>query len=537
MSFHSKKRGSLYSVTASELAGVSEISANRGFQTSKNTLVRGSLLVKKDKDSIESESLSLEIDSEEMLRIESKRNFRILVILVLFGFLKAFKPSEAFLYPYLSDTKGFTDDEINNQIFTVLTYSYLISLVMVAVLTKYIGYKIVIFIEAAAQLATRIILVWGNSLFLMQLMQVTFGIACAGEIAYFAYVYTLVDEKFYQKLTSFTRAAVLVGHMSASILGQILVTNFNVEYTVLFYISLASVTCATLTVFFFPRKHEDYEEVDGLVLEDVGSREETSAPEEKESVVEWAKNSLVRIKIAYENYTVIRYSVWWIFAWTNVYNMEGYGSSLWDYVDSSVVWNGYVDAMSRGCSALAAFVPLLMLLSLRKYGEVVIVFVSSIMTAVSYLMTYSTNIYLTYGLYIAYCACGYFIVAMAASKIAEHMLGSDDYSFVFGWNAFFSVLIQTIMQLVMGHQGLSVLITTRFFVFSTFAAWAGSSNSYPEAYVVALPAVYIPYLVFYLSSVYLFSLLLAFARSSPENIPVELEHHNRCKRSPGWREL
>ena len=99
--------------------------------------------------------------------------------LLLFGFLHQFKPSEAFLTPYLTDVKGFpADPDVNNDIYPVYSYAYFAFIVPVAVLAEVSSYNVVIVVEGLAQLGTRVLLLWGETLVLMQLMQVRFVWFC-----------------------------------------------------------------------------------------------------------------------------------------------------------------------------------------------------------------------------------------------------------------------------------------------------------------------------------------------------------------------
>uniref|UniRef100_A0A2I2YTD6 Solute carrier family 19 member 3 n=1 Tax=Gorilla gorilla gorilla TaxID=9595 RepID=A0A2I2YTD6_GORGO len=76
------------------------------------------------------------------------------VILCLFGFFSMMRPSEPFLIPYLSGPdKNLTSAEITNEIFPVWTYSYLVLLLPVFVLTDYVRYKPVIILQGCNAMA------------------------------------------------------------------------------------------------------------------------------------------------------------------------------------------------------------------------------------------------------------------------------------------------------------------------------------------------------------------------------------------------
>lgn len=54
----------------------------------------------------------------------------------------------------------------------------------------------------------------------MQWMQVTYGLATATEVAYYSYIYAVVDVQHFQKVTSYTRAVTLFGKGRIFTVGQ-----------------------------------------------------------------------------------------------------------------------------------------------------------------------------------------------------------------------------------------------------------------------------------------------------------------------------
>ena len=57
-------------------------------------------------------------------------------------------------------------------------------------------------------------------------MQFTYGIATSTEVAYYSYIYAKVDSDKYQKVTSFTRVATLLGiFISSSMVSDIICIN------------------------------------------------------------------------------------------------------------------------------------------------------------------------------------------------------------------------------------------------------------------------------------------------------------------------
>ena len=64
------------------------------------------------------------------------------------------------------------DKKVNSDVYPFWTYSYLVSVFFVFLLTDLVRYKPVILLESVAYLSTRILLIWGTTIASMQWMQV-----------------------------------------------------------------------------------------------------------------------------------------------------------------------------------------------------------------------------------------------------------------------------------------------------------------------------------------------------------------------------
>lgn len=60
----------------------------------------------------------------------------------------------------------------------------------------------------------------------------------ATEVAYYTYIYAKVDKKYFQKVSSHTRAAILTGRFLAGLSAQLLVHFDAMDYRDLNYITL-----------------------------------------------------------------------------------------------------------------------------------------------------------------------------------------------------------------------------------------------------------------------------------------------------------
>lgn len=80
-------------------------------------------------------------------------------------------------------------------------------------------------------------LIIGTTIPVMQALEFTYGLFMSTEVAYYTYIYAKVDKKHYEKATSCTRAAFLVGKFTAGAVGQLMV-NFNLlDYYQLNYLT------------------------------------------------------------------------------------------------------------------------------------------------------------------------------------------------------------------------------------------------------------------------------------------------------------
>lgn len=97
-------------------------------------------------------------------------------ILCLYGAVKEFRPATPFLTPFLaSPEKNITLDELYSQVYPYWTYSYMLALIPMFILTDILRYKPIVMIEAIGLVATWALLVFGKGVWQMQIMQVSFG--------------------------------------------------------------------------------------------------------------------------------------------------------------------------------------------------------------------------------------------------------------------------------------------------------------------------------------------------------------------------
>lgn len=120
-------------------------------------------------------------------------------------------------------------------------------------LTEVFSYKFAILVGIMGRVATRIILLYGTTLYQMQIMQVTYAFGTAAEDLFSAYIYTVVPLEMYQSTTSYVKTSALLSCIVSGVLGDILVTQFDVSLYTLTVISAVFVIAGAVLGFFVIR--------------------------------------------------------------------------------------------------------------------------------------------------------------------------------------------------------------------------------------------------------------------------------------------
>eukprot|EP00211_Chloroparvula_japonica_P015096 CAMPEP_0119119420 /NCGR_PEP_ID=MMETSP1310-20130426/922_1 /TAXON_ID=464262 /ORGANISM="Genus nov. species nov., Strain RCC2339" /LENGTH=228 /DNA_ID=CAMNT_0007108859 /DNA_START=161 /DNA_END=843 /DNA_ORIENTATION=+ len=181
--------------------------------------------------------------------------WRYLLLFCSYGFLMYFKPASPYLVDFLNEEKGFSTEQIYEDIFPVWTYGQLFFMLLFGVAVEfvpYVGYRGIISFGALAYLSESLFFLFCSSLALMQVCELAVAAGVASIQIFSAYSYTVVDHEYYQRVTSYTRTSFLLGTVSSSLLGQFLVLFTSVEYSTLYYLHLGTSAVALVLTFFFP---------------------------------------------------------------------------------------------------------------------------------------------------------------------------------------------------------------------------------------------------------------------------------------------
>ena len=259
------------------------------------------------------------------------------VILLLFGFFKELKPSEAFLNPYLTTEpphgKNFSQSAVNNDVYPFWTYSYLIAAFFVFLFTDFMRYNPIILVETFSYLITRVLLIWGSSLFAMQLMQAIYGVATATEVGYYTYLYSAVPQKYHVTVTGPIRAAVLLGRAVSSYSGQGLFSTDTLDYYGLNYFSLVSVCVAAclslLLPWYFSCPCTKNETNQASIQDKDGKMIVLQRSSSWDMFREKVRTQVQEFKKFYFTFSLLKWSLWWAFAMCGMLQVGNYVQSLW----------------------------------------------------------------------------------------------------------------------------------------------------------------------------------------------------------------
>ncbi|XP_063049432.1 thiamine transporter 1-like [Engraulis encrasicolus] len=294
------------------------------------------------------------------------------VLLCLYGFFSNCRPLEPFLTAFLlGPDKNLTETQVINEIYPFWTYSYLVLLIPAFLATDYLRYKPLLILQAGSFIVTYAMIVKVQSVTAMQLLEFFFGLATATDIAYYSYIYSVVDQAHYQKVTGFCRSITLLGSSIGSLLGQVLVSAAQVPLQYLGIITLSFACIAFLTPWFLPMPakslffhHKDLHKQENgssasptesegdsleckvpLNSEDHGGRDE----KRRSGLAEVLRLLWVDFLQSYSSSTLLSWSLWWALSTCGYFQVVNYVQPLWEKILPSKefqIYNGYVETIS-----------------------------------------------------------------------------------------------------------------------------------------------------------------------------------------------
>ncbi|XP_069745379.1 thiamine transporter 1-like isoform X2 [Narcine bancroftii] len=436
------------------------------------------------------------------------------ILLCLVGFFVNVRPSEPFLTPYLlGPDKNLTEQQLK-EVFPVWTYSYLLLLFPIFLATDYLRYKPLIIIQGAALIVTLFMLLYAQGLLAMQFVEFFYGMVTASEVAYYSYIYTVVDFNKYQKVTGYCRCATLVGYTVGSVAGQLLVSFTMIS---LFHLNVISLVCAVVAFFmsmllpmpqksiFFHRVRRDcsakvegakssskeFESLsplnnghaDAEHLADthlLGPMNTTISYSHKITNKKPFKGICIVLDLiwktlmqCYSSGPLLCWSVWWALSTCGYFQILNYVQILWENIhpsQNSQIYNGMVEAASALLGAVAAFTVGYIKISWSMWSEVALLIFSIVIVAVLYVMDIVRSIWVCYSCYIIFRIIYMMLITIATYKIAAN-LSVELYALVFGVNTFVALALQTLLTLIVVESNiLNLDIFGQFLAYTIYFA-------------------------------------------------------------------
>uniref|UniRef100_A0A8D0BIF0 Thiamine transporter 1 n=1 Tax=Salvator merianae TaxID=96440 RepID=A0A8D0BIF0_SALMN len=385
-------------------------------------------------------------------------------VLCTYGFFANLRPSEPFVTPYLlGPDKNLTETQVFNEIFPVWTYSYLVLLFPVFLATDFLRYKPVILLQGLSLILTWFMLLYAEGLLAVQFLEFFYGLVTATEIAYYSYIYSVVDLSLYQKVTSYCRTAALVGYTVGSISGQILVSVARWSLFSLNVVSLTSVSVAFAVAWFLPMPQKSL----------FFHHHHLTTQEQKVDIGKVIKELWQDFLQCYSSRPLLCWSVWWALSTCGYFQVINYTQGLWEKVlpfQSSEIYNGGVEAASTLLGAVAVFVVGHIKTSWATWGEIALAMFSLFIAAAVYVMDTVRNIWVCYAAYVAFRIVYMLLITIATFQIATN-LSVERYALVFGVNTFIALALQTLLTLiVVDSKGLGLDIFTQFMIYAGYFA-------------------------------------------------------------------
>lgn len=368
------------------------------------------------------------------------------LILSVFGFLKEIRPSEPFIYEFLiGEWRNITDEQVNQQVYPVGTYSYLVQLVLVFLITDLARYKPLIVLLGLAGIAVWSMLLWTTTLLELQILQGFYGMFSACEVAYYTYIYAKVAKEYYQRVTSYTRAAILAGRSISGIMGQLLISFNLMDYRQLNYITFGAMIAATVWCIFLPP-----------VKRSIYFHQEPSV---KLSMAQKTRSAFKlmwdHFKDGYSNKYTVKWSVWWALATGGFIQVQVYMQPLWTVIvddPDKPIYNGAVEATLTVIGFLGALLAGVLKVDWKTKGELTLTCCSLLQGFIMLISSQASYVMVSYACYVVFGALYHLTITIASSEIAKH-IDEDSYGLIFGINTFVALICQTILTLVVVTSG------------------------------------------------------------------------------------
>ncbi|XP_076010495.1 thiamine transporter 2-like [Genypterus blacodes] len=405
-------------------------------------------------------------------------------LLCVYGFCSMMRPIEPFMTEFLTGTdKNLTTEQVMRGVYPVWTYANLILLVPVFLVTDFLRYKPVIVLQGLSYVTAFLLILVGSGLRCTQAAFFANSVAAAADVAYFAYIYTVVQPCYYQRVTSYVRGAILVGYATGALLAQLLVSVGGASLHCLAVVSLTFVSMALMTSIFLPMPKTSLFRGGTYYAQRETSAEDESSDSVSDSI--WVKSTsnakhlgrlfrglLLDCKECYSSVALLFFCVWVAAGRCGFYQVANYIQVLWVHQQPGnfTAYNGGVDSISTLSGAAATIAVGHVSLEWSVWVEVVLGGFTALMAASLFLMDWADNIWISYAGYMLFKTLYMLLATICTFQIAR-MLSRGRYALVFGVNSFVGTVLQSVLTaVVINTKSLRLTITSQFFIYTGFFA-------------------------------------------------------------------
>ncbi|XP_026157399.1 thiamine transporter 1 isoform X2 [Mastacembelus armatus] len=337
-----------------------------------------------------------------------------------------------------------------------------------------------------------------QGLIAMQLLEFFFGLATASEVAYYSYIYSIVETEHYQRVTGYCRSITLFGSAAGSLTGQLMLSVGKVQQRHLVIVTLTSAAAAFVAPWFLPmpmrslffhkgcgvaeetlnssrsimKRTQDSESEEPLNSQDTSMLAMASeVGNHRTGLVEVFRMLFDDFLQCYRQRTLLAWSLWWALATCGYLQVINYAQPLWEKVRPSQeyeIYNGYVEMLSTLLGAVAALLVSYLPICWAVWGELALCVLSLLMAVCIFVMDTLKNIWLCYGSYIVFRATYMLLITVATYQVAAS-LNMQRYALVFGVNTFVALLLQSLLTVaVVDSAGLGLDVFTQFLIYGGY---------------------------------------------------------------------
>ncbi|CAH0722896.1 unnamed protein product, partial [Brenthis ino] len=399
---------------------------------------------------------------------------KITLVLCLFGTLREIRPSEPFVTEFLLGRwRNITEDQLNREVYPVGTYSYLVLLVIVFLITDFLRFKPVIILSGLSGISVYAVLLWTSSIEWLQVSQFLYGLYMATEVAYLTYIYAKVDSAKYPLVSSYTRIAALTGRFLSGTSSQLLTHYGIMDYRQLNYITFVAQILATFWAFWLPpvpygiyfHRKSTGNPAEVNIKEHVDSQ--TPLHFEKRTITKDISEAVILIskhaRAAYSRPRVLAWSALYAAALALFTQAQTYVQLLWRFIqeesDAPVIYNGAVEALQTLLGALGALAASYCARAPLPAPA------AALQGAALFVGTIVPNVFVAYAGYIVMGMLYHYSITLASAKIAGQLSDDSCFGLIFGINTLLGTGLQSLLTLIL-IQTLALDITAQYFTIS-----------------------------------------------------------------------